>query len=237
MAPASILQTHPNTTLYLDRDSAALLGRGDSRRDPRKRRVMRLELPGLFDLQVNGFGGIDFNAPDLTADRVGEALERMRAHRRDPLPADAHHLVIRRSSPRAHASSRGCPMRRSPASTWKGPYLSPEDGPRGAHPREHVQAGERRRLQPPAGRRRRPDRARHARARSAGRAAAHRTSGRDGRARRDRPYRGDAATDRRRDRRRRDARDASGQRLRADAAAPSERRSGSCWRPTRCSPA
>jgi glucosamine-6-phosphate deaminase len=25
MAPASILQTHPNTTLYLDRDSAALL--------------------------------------------------------------------------------------------------------------------------------------------------------------------------------------------------------------------
>ena len=25
MAPASILQTHPNTTLYLDKDSAALL--------------------------------------------------------------------------------------------------------------------------------------------------------------------------------------------------------------------
>ena len=29
---------------------------------------MRLELPGLFDLQVNGFGGVDFNAPRLTAD-------------------------------------------------------------------------------------------------------------------------------------------------------------------------
>ena len=39
---------------------------------------MRLELPGLFDLQVNGFGGIDFNAPDLTADRVSEALQRIR---------------------------------------------------------------------------------------------------------------------------------------------------------------
>jgi 6-phosphogluconolactonase/glucosamine-6-phosphate isomerase/deaminase len=25
MAPASILQTHPNTTIYLDRDSASLL--------------------------------------------------------------------------------------------------------------------------------------------------------------------------------------------------------------------
>ena len=40
---------------------------------------MTIELPGLFDLQVNGFGGIDFNAPALTADRVVEALERMRA--------------------------------------------------------------------------------------------------------------------------------------------------------------
>ena len=39
---------------------------------------MRIVLPGLFDLQVNGFGGIDFNAPDLTADRAAEALDRMR---------------------------------------------------------------------------------------------------------------------------------------------------------------
>ena len=40
---------------------------------------MRIELPGFFDLQVNGFAGVDFNAPGLTADRVVEALERMRA--------------------------------------------------------------------------------------------------------------------------------------------------------------
>ena len=39
---------------------------------------MRLELPGLFDLQVNGFGGIDFNGPDLTSDRVVESIEKMR---------------------------------------------------------------------------------------------------------------------------------------------------------------
>jgi glucosamine-6-phosphate deaminase len=33
MAPASILQTHPNTTLYLDENSAALLrNRGDAMR-------------------------------------------------------------------------------------------------------------------------------------------------------------------------------------------------------------
>ena len=39
---------------------------------------MKVTLPGLFDLQVNGFGGVDFNAPDLTADRLDDALERMR---------------------------------------------------------------------------------------------------------------------------------------------------------------
>jgi N-acetylglucosamine-6-phosphate deacetylase len=39
---------------------------------------MTIRLPGFFDLQVNGFGGIDFNAPDLTANQVGQAIERMR---------------------------------------------------------------------------------------------------------------------------------------------------------------
>ena len=33
----------------------------------------------FFDLQVNGFGGVDFNAPALTAEDVSEALARMRA--------------------------------------------------------------------------------------------------------------------------------------------------------------
>ena len=40
--------------------------------------MLRLELPGLFDLQVNGFGGVDFNAPSLSAERCLQALERMR---------------------------------------------------------------------------------------------------------------------------------------------------------------
>ena len=36
---------------------------------------MRVELPGLFDLQVNGFAGVDFNAADLSIDAVALALE------------------------------------------------------------------------------------------------------------------------------------------------------------------
>jgi N-acetylglucosamine-6-phosphate deacetylase len=96
-----------------------------------------IDLPGLFDLQVNGFGGVDFNAPDLIADRVHEAIERMRAtgvtrclptlitSSFDRFTANAR--VLARLSDRAIAGIH-----------MEGPYLCPEDGPRGAHPREHI---------------------------------------------------------------------------------------------------
>ena len=98
---------------------------------------MRIALPGLFDLQVNGFGGIDFNAPNLTADRMAEALERMRA------------TGVTRCLPTLITSSFDCfaANARVVASTshpaiagihMEGPYVSPDEGARGAHPREHV---------------------------------------------------------------------------------------------------
>lgn len=98
---------------------------------------MRLELPGLFDLQVNGFGGIDFNAPGLTAERVCEALERMRTTGVTRcLPT-----LITSSFEQFAASARviGAMSHEAIAGIhMEGPYLSPEDGARGAHPREHV---------------------------------------------------------------------------------------------------
>ena len=36
---------------------------------------MHIALPGLFDLQVNGFAGIDFNGSDLTPERALAALD------------------------------------------------------------------------------------------------------------------------------------------------------------------
>jgi N-acetylglucosamine-6-phosphate deacetylase len=98
-----------------------------------------IELPGLFDLQLNGFGGIDFNAPDLTSDRVEEALERVRltgvtrclptliTSSFEDFAAPARVL-----SRVASAAIGGIHM--------EGPYISPEDGPRGAHPRTQVRA-------------------------------------------------------------------------------------------------
>ena len=98
---------------------------------------MRIEFPGLFDLQVNGFGGIDFNAPDLTADRVAEALARMRATGVTRcLPT-----LITSSFERFAACARVLSAVRDEAVAglhMEGPYISPEDGARGAHPREHT---------------------------------------------------------------------------------------------------
>ncbi len=99
---------------------------------------MRLEFPGLFDLQVNGFGGVDFNAPDLTTDRVREALDRMRATGVTRcLPT-----LITSSFEQFAASARVIGAMSDDAIAgihMEGPYLSAEDGARGAHPREHVQ--------------------------------------------------------------------------------------------------
>ena len=98
---------------------------------------MTVELPGLFDLQVNGFGGVDFNAADLTADRAGEALQRMRSTGVTRcLPT-----LITSSFEQFAASARVLSRMTCPAIAgihMEGPYVSPEDGTRGAHPREHV---------------------------------------------------------------------------------------------------
>jgi N-acetylglucosamine-6-phosphate deacetylase len=98
---------------------------------------MTVELPGFFDLQVNGFAGIDFNDPDLTADRAAEALERMRATGVTRcLPT-----LITSSFERFAASARVVSRLASDAIAgihMEGPYISPHDGARGAHPRDHV---------------------------------------------------------------------------------------------------
>jgi len=98
---------------------------------------MRIVLPGLFDLQVNGFGGIDFNAADLTADGVADALERMRTTGVTRcLPT-----LITSSFDRFAASARVLARHSHPAIAglhMEGPYISAQDGARGAHPRAHV---------------------------------------------------------------------------------------------------
>jgi N-acetylglucosamine-6-phosphate deacetylase len=98
---------------------------------------MRITLPGLFDLQVNGFGGIDFNGTDLTADGVAEALDRVR------LTGVTRCLptLITSSFDRFAANARVIADVSDAAVAgihMEGPYLSPADGARGAHPLRHL---------------------------------------------------------------------------------------------------
>jgi N-acetylglucosamine-6-phosphate deacetylase len=93
--------------------------------------------PGFFDLQVNGFGGVDFNGRGLAAGQVANALDRMRAtgvtRCLPTLITSSFEDFAERArliSTLTHPTIAGIHM--------EGPYLSPEDGPRGAHPRAHV---------------------------------------------------------------------------------------------------
>ncbi len=98
---------------------------------------MRIEFPGLFDLQVNGFGGVDFNDPGATPEQVRRAIEQLRARgvtRFLPTlvtsPFERFARCAKTLVQAEHRAVAGLHM--------EGPYISPEDGPRGAHPRASV---------------------------------------------------------------------------------------------------
>jgi N-acetylglucosamine-6-phosphate deacetylase len=98
---------------------------------------MTLTFPGFVDLQVNGFAGVDFNTPGLPPDRIKHALDAMRATGvTRSLPT-----LITSSFDDFAACARAILAVKDPAIAgihMEGPYFSPLDGARGAHPREHV---------------------------------------------------------------------------------------------------
>ena len=100
-------------------------------------KTMRIETAGFFDLQVNGFGGVDFNNPSTSIDDLRVATELLRATgvtRFLPTlitsPLDSFSTCAQTLSASGISAIAGIHM--------EGPYISSEDGPRGAHPREHV---------------------------------------------------------------------------------------------------
>ena len=96
-------------------------------------------LPGLFDFQVNGFGGVDFQAETLTRAELEHAVAVMRRHGlagifatliTDEIDAHCRRLEnferLRAASPEIARMIVGYHI--------EGPWLSPEPGYRGAHP-------------------------------------------------------------------------------------------------------
>lgn len=99
--------------------------------------------PALFDLQINGCDGRAFSSAKLTGDDVHHIVAVCRRHGivgllatliTNSFTAFAHGLAIVRQACEADANL----ARAIPGIHLEGPYISPEDGPRGAHPRSHV---------------------------------------------------------------------------------------------------
>lgn len=98
--------------------------------------------PGFIDLQVNGFAGVDYNSPHTSHDEIARSLEVQFAtgvtrlfptvitgSSGDMTGALRNLAAAKRTVPHGSAME---------AFHVEGPYISPDDGPRGAHLRQHV---------------------------------------------------------------------------------------------------
>jgi N-acetylglucosamine-6-phosphate deacetylase len=97
--------------------------------------MQEVQFPGFFDLQVNGFAGVDFNDPALGPEQVGHAIAAMRA------TGVTRFLAALISAPldsfsRCARTLASCSDPGLAGVHLEGPYLSREA--RGAHPAEHL---------------------------------------------------------------------------------------------------
>jgi N-acetylglucosamine-6-phosphate deacetylase len=115
--------------------------------------------PGFVDVQVNGYGGQELTDPKLAVEHVEKVSRSMDAcgvTQYCPTVTTQSFEVLEhslRTIRRAYEKSAAVKMRVA-GIHLEGPYISSEDGPRGAHPREHCRPPdweEFRRLQDAAG--------------------------------------------------------------------------------------
>ena len=98
---------------------------------------------GFLDIQVNGFAAVDFNRPELTAAelvRATQAMWRSGVTQFLPVVITAHvKNMLGALSAIARAREEQTTLRRAiPGIHLEGPFLAPEDGPRGAHPADSI---------------------------------------------------------------------------------------------------
>ncbi|WP_257018698.1 MULTISPECIES: N-acetylglucosamine-6-phosphate deacetylase [unclassified Paenibacillus] len=99
--------------------------------------------PGLVDLQVNGGWGLDLNTAPLCPDTVVQLTRKLQSQ---GVTSYCPTLITNSSVRLAEAASViAKAVRLNPDAAegivgihLEGPFLSPEDGPRGAHPRQHI---------------------------------------------------------------------------------------------------
>jgi len=103
--------------------------------------------PGLIDIQVNGFAGHNLNVAEVTAEDVvaiAEAQFPTGVTRFCPTVTGGPEERMRRSLQAiARARREGHLEEHIPCIHLEGPYISPEEGPRGAHLREFIRPPDR----------------------------------------------------------------------------------------------
>lgn len=100
-------------------------------------------MTGFYDIQVNGYGGVDFNQDGLSAEDMHRACQRLAADGVDGILA----TIITDSEPRMITRLRRIVELREKDSLARqlivgihieGPFLNPQDGYRGAHPLDSI---------------------------------------------------------------------------------------------------
>jgi N-acetylglucosamine-6-phosphate deacetylase len=99
--------------------------------------------PGFIDLQVNGFAGVDYNSPDGSHEAIARSIRAQFAcgvtrlfptvitGAPENMSAALRNLAAAKESLAGGAAPEHTAME---AFHLEGPYISPYDGPRGAHP-------------------------------------------------------------------------------------------------------
>jgi N-acetylglucosamine-6-phosphate deacetylase len=98
--------------------------------------------PGFIDLQVNGFAGVDYNHPGTPHDEIARSLRAQFATgvaRLYPTVITGAPGGMLECLRNLAAARESLPEGRAiDGFHVEGPHISPEDGPRGAHPRQWV---------------------------------------------------------------------------------------------------
>lgn len=125
-----------NATIALKDGRIAKVGKGGGR---------RYVGPGLVDLQINGFRGLDFNTLPLAAELPGKATRELWSE-----GVTSYLATLITNSPEAiEEACRGIARGREEDEAARegivglhleGPFISPDDGPRGAHAKSFVRA-------------------------------------------------------------------------------------------------
>jgi N-acetylglucosamine-6-phosphate deacetylase len=100
--------------------------------------------PGWVDLQVNGYAGVDYNSPLTPHDEIARSIDVLHSTGTTRF----YPTVITGSPQNMEGSLRNLARARSSLSGGaamegfhiEGPHICPDDGPRGAHPKDAVRA-------------------------------------------------------------------------------------------------